>query len=144
MHKNFYASGFLYHASSGQILLQQNGQTDDTSLTLLCARGNFGQSPSEVFLQSIKKLLGISVHEKNIIPIYDYDHETMGSQYIFYVDISDTPEALHYTGDRVGWFPLAKLSKLNLSTQARHDIVIGSRVIRANEEKKNQTAANAA
>jgi len=139
VHKTFYASGFLYHSPSQQILLQQLTEDGTSPLTLFRGKSRKGEDPRTVFQRSVSKILGITLRADFILPVYDYVHTTLGDHYIFYVDIPDSTESSRYKGKHVCWFPLAKLSKLNLTEQTRHDIIVGERVIRATEDHKQQS-----
>jgi hypothetical protein len=137
MRKSFYASGFIYHTPSRQILLQQLTDTEGTPLIMFRAKGNEGESPQMVFVRSIKETIGISIDINSVKPVYDYVNGAQGDQYIFYVDITSSPEPSSFKNQTVGWYPMAKLSKLHLEEQTRHDIIIGERVIRAQAESDN-------
>ena len=78
-----------------------------------------------MFQQCVEKTLGISISPSSIHTVYDYVHDTDGVQFIFYIEVKkNIPDA--------GWILLSKVSKYSMSEQARHDIIIGERVIRSN------------
>ncbi len=130
MHKPFYASGFLFHAPSQQILLQQ--LTSDQNLMLFGAKSHNGTNPQTVFQTCIESALGVKVPDASIYPVYDYILENLGEQFVFYAQIPDmTPLSLI---NKTKWFLLSKLSKFKMSEQTRHDIIIGERVIRQRME----------
>jgi len=136
VHKPFYASGFLYHSPSQQILLQQTTADSTSALTLFRAKSRKGETPQAVFQRSISETLGITLKENSILPVYDYIHATLGEQYIFYVKITGSIESLLLKDKLSQWFLLAKLGKQNLTEQTKHDIIIAERVIRDTEERK--------
>lgn len=128
MHKSFYASGFLYHSPSQQILLQK--LTDDVAPILFRGTSRNGNSPQEVFQQCVEHALGVSIPTKSIHPVYDYVHDRLGMQYIFYVEVTDRVPKTYSQKNKAEWFALSKLSKQTISEQTRHDIIVGERVIR--------------
>lgn len=105
---------------------------------MIRGKGNPGEIPQDVFLRSVKRHLNITVDPDDVLPVYDYEHESMGYQYVFYVEIPPEAAPPQYSEDTVRWLPLAAISKANMSGQTLHDIVIGERVIRANEVSRPQ------
>lgn len=131
MHKSFYASGFLYHSPSQQILLQQLNNNSGTKLILFRGKSHKGNDPQTVFQHSVEEALGIPIPVSSIHPVYDYIHDQLGEHYIFYVEVADITPAAYPSNNKVEWLLLYKLSKCNMSEQTRHDIIIGERVIRS-------------
>ncbi|MBI4066589.1 hypothetical protein HY411_02635 [Candidatus Gottesmanbacteria bacterium] len=131
MHKSFYASGFLYHSPSRQILLQQLTRGSNTNLVLFREKSHNGQDPQTVFQHCIEKALGIKIAATSIHSVYEYVHDTLGEQFVFFIEGSGISPATYPSNTNAGWFSLAKLAKLTMSEQTRHDIIIGERVIRA-------------
>lgn len=131
MHKSFYASGFLYHSPSQQILLQQ--LTGDTEAKLVMFRGKSykGNDPQAVFQHCVEEALGVTVPASSIHPVYDYIHNKLGEQFIFYVEVAGATPKTYASKNKAEWFLLSKLSKRAMSEQTRHDIIIGERVIRS-------------
>ena len=125
MHKSFYASGFLYHSPSQQILLQQTTRNETVTFDLFRGKNKNGHDPKTVFQQCVEKTLKTSITTSSVHTVYDYIHDTEGEQYIFYVDVKK-----NIPND--GWILLSKVSKYAMSEQTRHDIIIGERVIRSN------------
>src|SRR5579862_6010045 len=76
MHKDFYASGFLFHSTTQQILLQQH-----TSLSVSSPWQLFGgtylesEGPETIFKSVILKLLDIKIDI--VHPIYSYLNENI-------------------------------------------------------------------
>ncbi len=139
MHKPFYASGFLFHLATEQILLQQLNSEDKITLSLFSGKSPKGTDPKVVFQQCVEEALGVAIPPSSIHPVYDYVHDKLGEHFIFYVEVKDiTPEA--YTAkNKAAWFSLAKLSKQAINEQTRHDIIVGERVIRSLIEAANPT-----
>lgn len=139
MHKPFYASGFIYHAPTQQILLQQFTSGDEIKLVLFRGQSRNGHDPKTVFRQCIEKTLGVTVPSSSIKPVYDYVHDQLGEHFIFFVEAKDKTPKKYSSKNKTDWFPLAKLSKLTMSEQTRHDIVVAERVIRSIFELANPT-----
>lgn len=131
MHKPFYASGFLYHSPSQQILLQQLN-SDDLKLGLFSASCRNGNSPLNVFQDCVEKALDIAVPDSSIHPVYDYVLENLGEQFIFFAEVVRVGPIA--PKNKTQWVLLSKLSKFRMSEQTRHDIIIGERVIKSRME----------
>jgi len=137
VHKPFYASGFLYHSPSQQILLQQLTNGEETKLSLFRTKSHRGNDPKAVFQQCIEQALGVAIPASSIRPVYDYIHDKLGEQFIFYVEVSGATPKTYASKNKAEWFSLSKLSKQAMSEQTRHDIIIGERVIRSIFETAN-------
>jgi hypothetical protein len=137
MHKYFYASGFLYYPPSDQILLQAPKDSGSPSWSLLGAIGASGDKPEEVFLRVIRELLQTDVTSDTIRPVYNYFHTEMKKdQHVFYAQVKTKPVLPDGLEANFAWFTDKQISKLPLSKQTRHDIIIGQRVISALERKR--------
>lgn len=130
MHKSFYASGFLYHSPTQQILLQQSTHKDIATFDLFREKNKNGNNPKTVFRHCVEKALKTTISESSIHTVYDYIHNTLGDQYIFYVEVKKNIPP-------TGWILLSKVSKYAMDEQTRHDIIIGERVIRSNTAPSN-------
>lgn len=131
MHKPFYASGFLYHSPSQQILLQQLSNGNDVNLVLFGGKSHKGKDPQTVFQHCIEEALGVPIAASSIHPVYDYIHDKLGEHFIFYVEVADITPQVYASKNKAEWFLLSKLSKYAMSEQTRHDIIVGERVIRS-------------
>lgn len=131
MHKPFYASGFLYHSPTQQILLQQFSSGNSVNLVLFRGTSHNGEAPSVVFQKCVEKALGAAIPASSIHPIYDYVHDTLGEQFIFYVEVADATPKDYPSKNKTEWLPLTKVAKRTMSEQTHHDIVVGERVIRS-------------
>lgn len=138
MHKSFYASGFIYHPPTKQILLQQLLIDNKEKLVLFRGISRNGYDPQTVFKQTIDNALKENFSLRSIRPIYDYIHEKLGEHFIFYVEIGGIKPKI-YSAKKTAWLSLAKLSKFEMSEQTRHDIIVGERVIRSLNEIANPT-----
>lgn len=137
MHKDIYASGFLYHLSTQQILLQQINKPDGAYLSFFSGKGRKGEDAADIFRRVIHEMLEIDIARDCIHQIYDMPRDHGNNHFIQYaevVDIALSP-ALQSRGS-VGWFDLKKLSKINLAEEIRQDIVVGQRVINAVQRSK--------
>jgi hypothetical protein len=131
MHKDFYASGFLYHSRSQQILLQQQTSADKEPKWFLFGGKSLGdETGEETFSRVVGKVLSIKLKITVIFPVYKYFHEEMKKDhYISYAKIGrlekfpETKEAVF------AWFNFKQVQKLNLSEQTKHDIMVAQRVI---------------
>ncbi len=134
VHKPFYASGFLYHAPSRQILLQQLTRGADGNLVLFRGKSWNGHDPQTVFHRCIEKALGVTITPSSIHEVYDYIDGAIGEQFVFFIEASGISPATYPSTAKAGWFSLAKLSKLTMNEQTRHDIIVGERVIRSRSD----------
>jgi hypothetical protein len=131
VHKPFYASGFLYHSPTQQILLQQFKDGNSINLVLFRGSSSNGENPQEVFQKCVEKALGTAIKTSSIHPIYDYVHEQLGEHFIFYAEVSDATPKTYASKNKTEWLPLTKVPKRSMSEQTHHDIVVGERVIRS-------------
>lgn len=130
VHKSFYASGFLYHSASRNILLQQSIQKNIKTLTLFRKKST-ATDPKAEFHEYLKKMLGIAIPLSSIFSVYDYTHSALGEQYIFYALLPNKASIESISPPNTEWIPLAKLTKYPMTEQTRHDIIIAERVMRA-------------
>jgi hypothetical protein len=131
MHKDFYASGFLFHALSNQILLQQHTSSSVVSPWSLI--GNFSEGkpdPESVFKETVKTFLGLTLDV--VYPVYSYEVETSKNpQHIFYGELPDVQNFSPHKELVFSWFTFKQVISLNTSDQVKHDVIIGQRVIDA-------------
>lgn len=136
MHKGFYASGFLYHSPSQQILLQQFDHDDPDGFCLFVGKNRPGEDAITTFQRIVHEELGLKIPTSSIHPVYDYFHEDLKmDHYIHYAEVTHMSVGSKLP-KRSGWVSLKKLSKVKLAAQIRHDIIIGERVIRASAEEQ--------
>lgn len=140
MHKRFYASGFLFHLDTQQILLHQP-QTliDPSSLWCMFSHlGNVGEDAQRIFTIALSERINVQIEATCIYPVYDYYSESLRKDhYIFYALVPKTNPLFLRANDTVSWFTFKQLTKLPLSDQTKHDIMISERVIRAHAEGLN-------
>lgn len=136
MHNDFYASGFLYHPVSQQILLQQSSaQSSTSSWTLFGTLCGEKDDPEIILKDVIASLLGIQT--KKILPVYSYANEEKNvRQYIGYAIAKTKKSVAIKNGFQFAWFTFKEILKLHIDTQTKHDIVVGQRVIEAQERRR--------
>lgn len=134
MHKTFYASGFIYHLPSQQILLQQP-QSITSAWTLFEKEHAENEQPEVVFRDTLLKLLDIEID--TIFPIYSYFHETTNkTQSLLYATVNTLQEFPPKNDYTFRWFSFKEVLKLQATPQTKHDIVVGQRVIEAAARKE--------
>lgn len=136
MHKNFYASGFLYHLPSQQILLQQQQSSSQVTSqwNLFNTSYNDGEDASEVFKKLILDLLQVKIDP--VYAVYSYVNESTDTQQtILYSELQEFQEFSPKNGLVFNWFSFKDVTKLPLPEQIKHDIVVGQRVIDAARRK---------
>lgn len=131
MHKLFYASGFLYHLPTQQILLQQNFVSSSDSFWSLLGKEHEEKEISEdVFKNVLVDLLHL--HVNVIYPIYSYLQETTNKNHsLLYATVEKLQEFPQKNDCIFKWFSFKEILKLPLSEQMQHDIVVGHRVVEA-------------
>ena len=131
MHKNFYASGFLYHLPSQQILLQQDNILT-FSWSLFGRKGQSSKLPIGVFQEAVLRQLDIQLALETIYPVYDYFNKEIGRNcYVFYAQVDLKKEFNKRQGFTTEWFTFKQTTKLSFSSQIKQDIVVAERVIKA-------------
>src|SRR5665811_415233 len=112
MHKDFYASGFLYHSRTQQILLQKQKQTDPNSnWSLPYVKSLKNETEKEAFKRLIAVLFCLDIELKSIFPVYDYYHQELKkNNYISYVKVKKT-EAYDCKNYFYKWFSLREILK---------------------------------
>ena len=131
MHKDFYASGFLYHPRSQQILLQQaNTAETGTAWALFEGESLNGETAEETFKRIIYSHLRLELKPKNIYSIYSYFHTVKGKDnYIHYAIIRKLEKFPNTKKTLFSWFTFKQIQKLHIPDQIKQDIIVGQRVI---------------
>ncbi len=130
MHKKFYASGFLYHPPTQQILLHQPSLSENT-WQLFGGENAASEDAVETFMRVIVEHLNVSIPKKHIISVYDYMHPEKESTHFFHYAILEKgyEKDVNKKGEKVSWFTFKQLSKLPISKLTMQDIIVGQRVI---------------
>ncbi len=138
MHKVFYASGFLYHSPTQQILLQQSLIPNSSNLWSLIGEKNYpGKTAQVTFQRTIHKLLKIKLVLASIESVYNYFHqESNTDNSVMYAHIQDI--RIYPSGKLTSfaWFTFKQIHKLPMSEQIRQDITVAQRVIDAKTRKR--------
>ena len=90
-----------------------------------------GSDPLKSFAKVLKKILISPPAVKDIYSVYDYYHTTSKRIHYIYYAVVDKPNNYSPRRGNLGWFILKQIPKLPLSDQAKHDLIISSRVINA-------------
>jgi len=134
VHKSFYASGFLYHLRTQQILLHQPNLNSNSSSfwTMPGGTGREGEDAREAFQRIIYQVLNLQLNEKCIHPVYDYFNNTLDTiHYVFYAQVKTMNNLSLPDNDALSWFSFKQITKLPLSEQTKQDIIVSQRVIQA-------------
>jgi ADP-ribose pyrophosphatase YjhB (NUDIX family) len=134
VHKPIYASGFLYHLATQQILLQQAHLGDDsiTPWTMFGGKNQEGEDAATTFQRIIREETHIDLEAKNILPVYDYIrdiHDTI--HYILYAEVPTLYMFPPNKEKAFSWFTYKLTNKLHFEDQTRQDIIVSERVIKA-------------
>lgn len=133
MHKLFYASGFIYHLPSQQILLQQS-QSIPSPWVLFEKEHTENEQPKVIFEDAIGNFLDITLDTIN--PIYSYFDETTNKNIsLLYATVRSLQDFPPKGGFSFRWFFFKEVLKIQATQQTKHDIVVGQRVIEAAERK---------
>lgn len=130
MHKDFYASGFLYHHKTAQILLQQTNSADqNSSWSLFEKKAIKDKTGEETFVEIFFEHLDIKLKINTVNSIYTYSAKD-GTEYnIYYAQVKKLHKSTDSSKNGFSWFSFKQIQKLNLSEQTKQDILIGQRVI---------------
>lgn len=131
MRTDFYASGFLYHQRSQQILLQQQSPANSEPMWFLFGgEGVKKETGEETFARVINEILRLKLKITAVFPVYKYFHEEMKKDhYISYAKIGKLEKFPAGKTTVFAWFNFKQVQKLNLSQQTKHDIMVAQRVI---------------
>ena len=138
MHKDFYASGFLFHLPTQQILLQQEKKTKNASPTwsLFGTKSKTKEDEKTAFQRIIHKTLKLKLSLKSIEPIYVYFHKEMNRNHsLLYGQVTRLKNFPPKNGVTFSWFTFKQVLKLPIDEQTKHDIVVGQRVVASKARK---------
>jgi hypothetical protein len=133
MHKNIYASGFLYHSRTQQILLQQEN-IDNSQWSLFSGDNEDIEDIKEAFLKIINKHLKLELKPSSICPVYNY-LDNGKNIHIFYANVKKV-EKFFDKKKTFSWFTFKQIQKLLLSEQVKQDIIVSQRVIDSSIRRK--------
>lgn len=137
MHKKIYASGFLYHPDSQQILLQQKISATQNSPWLLFGKeSNKVKTGEESFKDLFYEVLNIRIKLSNIKIIYSYfSAELFNDNNIYYAEVKNLRKLPISKKLVFSWFTFKQIQKMNISSQTKQDIMVGQRVIESSIRK---------
>src|ERR1035437_7761049 len=131
MHKDFYASGFLYHPKTQQIILQQP-ITAGTGPEWALFEGDCldEETAPEAFKRIIYSHLNLELKPKSIFSIYSYFHDGKGkNNFIHYAIVRKLEKFPDSKNVTFAWFSFKQIQKLRIPNQIKQDIIVGQRVI---------------
>lgn len=138
MHNNFYASGFLFHLRTQQILLHQPNidKNSSSAWNMLGGEGK-GEDVCKAFQEIILKLLDVKLPTKNIFPVYDYFYNKVNkNHHIFYAEVKKLHSFPESRKGAFSWFTFKQATKLSFDSQTKQDIMVAERVIKAQARDK--------
>jgi ADP-ribose pyrophosphatase YjhB (NUDIX family) len=137
MHKDFYASGFLYHLRTQQILLQQPSAENESEWTMFSCWVNSNETAEDAFKRLIHDILKLELKEKAISPVYKYfDERIKKDHHITYARITKLEKFPSNSNTIFCWFNFKQIQKLNISPQTKHNLIVAQRVIDSALRKK--------
>jgi len=135
VHNSYYASGFLFHSPSQQILLLQPTHEEDAAWGIINVSHGSTDDPLKTFASYTSRLL--KTPRIDAQPVYSYvDKKSQSQHSIFFADVATRQNYPETTTFRYQWFELKDLRKLRMNDSIRHDIVVGTRVIAAGIRKE--------
>lgn len=94
--------------------------------------GNKGEEAQVVFARIVNELLNLNLKVKNILPVYDYFHDTLNKiNYVFYAEVKNPRK---FDSRKVGtycWVAFKETLKLPFTSHSKQDVIVGERVINA-------------
>jgi len=134
VHKPFYASGFLYHVATQQILLHQ-ANISNNPLSFWKMFGDFSHKDEDAhtaFQRILFEQLHIKLPTTHLLPVYDYDLNTRNTiHYVFYAEVPKLSVFPLGDGGVFSWFTFKQTTKLIFSEQAKQDVMVSERVVNA-------------
>jgi len=128
VHKVFYASGFIFHPQSQQILLQQTTPED---IALFSGVSKQTESGATTFQRVLKENAGINIPPTLIYPIYSYESNDSKKKIDVFYAVVDEQVSEFPKGKNAAWFNFKKLYKTKLKGDLLQDLTVGQRVINA-------------
>ena len=134
MHKAFYASGFLYHLRTQQILLYQPHPKNNIPSTwsMMSGSGHKKEDARKAFQRIIYKLLRIKINPKRTYPVYDCFHDALqATRYVLYAEVGSVKNFRSSKKGTLSWFTFKQTTKLSFSDETKQDIIVSERVVKA-------------
>lgn len=140
VHKPIYASGFLYHPTTHQILLQQAIVLDDSvsPLDMFSGVSHDREDSRATFARVILESLHVELKDKYIFPVYDYVSNDVHHKnvFVFYGQVRKLEAFPSGHGKKYQWLTFKQMTKISLDEQAKQDLMVSERVIHAAERTK--------
>jgi len=127
MQKKNYASGFLYHPETHQILLQQLKTPGNKYWTLFGIDNASEENIKDRLLEEINESLNLKIKFDSIYSVYNYVHKEK-NVFIFYAVVNKVHEILS-SDCLYSWFTFKQIQKLPVTEQTKQDLIVGQRVI---------------
>lgn len=96
-----------------------------------------GENAQAAFLRVVKELLSIELKMKQIYPVYDYFHNTLGKiNYVFYAEVKKSLD-FNPLKENISssWVTFSDTLKLLFSVHTKQDVIVGERVIHLKERQ---------
>ncbi len=134
VHKPFYASGFLYHLKTQQILLHQSnlGSVSLPTWSMCGGESHDGEDAECAFQRIMQEQVNLRLMAKHLFPVYDYFYNALNKvHFVFYAEVQKLYTFPQLSTGAFSWFTFKQTTKLAFSPQAKQDIIISERVIKA-------------
>jgi ADP-ribose pyrophosphatase YjhB (NUDIX family) len=132
VHKDFYASGFLIHLPTQQILLQKHDLVDTSSQwSLFGEHSASGEDAIKTFQRAVYEQLHLKLKTPAIYSVYDYMHDGLKKvHFVHYASIDSIDQKMKPRKDHIlSWFNFKQMLKIPISEQTKQDIIVAQRVI---------------
>ena len=137
MHKDFYASGFLYHPKTNQILLQKILSETSALWSLIGGHSKKKETEKDCFKRIVESLFDVEVKHTSIHGVYDYFHkELKKNNFVHYARVNKLKVFTNTKKTEFAWFSFKQCLKLDLEQQAKQDIIVLQRVLDSGERKR--------
>ena len=91
-----------------------------------------GEDAQSAFQRIIKEQINLTLETKRLFPVYDYFYNALNKvNFVFYAEVQKLHTFPQLPSDVFTWFTFKQTTKLAFSVQAKQDIIISERVIKA-------------
>lgn len=91
-----------------------------------------GEDAQGAFQRIMQEQVNITLVAKHLFPVYDYFHNALNKvHFVFYAEVQKLHTFPQLSSDVFSWFTFKQTTKLAFSVQAKQDIIISERVIKA-------------
>lgn len=142
MDTRYTAGGFLYHATTGSVLLHHRDANAPRYPNLWAGFGGISEpadrgDPVATWRREMREELGVELAPEQVRPIQDQLNPRTGRhRYAFYAEWPTRDESFALTeGDDYGWFPLEDALALpDIVDRARDDLLVLRDLLAASPE----------